>query len=79
VRLIRVTLPEVQRTAPADHPRRSRQLLADIVAQPLPPRRNRRNPRVVKQKMSNFRVKAPYHRRWPQPTKAFRDAIVLAK
>ena len=79
VRLVRMALPECHRTAPADHPRLYRQLLADIAAQPLPPRRNRTNPRVVKQKMSNFRVKAPCHRRWPQPSTAFRDAIVLAK
>jgi hypothetical protein len=79
LRLIRTAVPELQRTAPADHPRLYRQLLADIVRRPLPPRRNRSYPRVVKQKMSNFRVKAPVHRRWPQPTRAFRDAIVLAK
>jgi hypothetical protein len=79
VRLIRLALPECHRTTPADQPRLYRQLLADIAARPLPPRRNRSNPRVVKQKMSNFRVKTPGHRRWPQPTKAFRDAIVLAK
>ncbi len=77
LRLIRTTLPELHRTAPADHHRLYRQLLADIAACPLPPRRNRSNPRVVKQKMSPFRVKSPGHRRWPQPTKAFRDAIVL--
>jgi len=79
LRLIRSAVPEFQRTAPADHPRLYRQLLTDIVRSPLPPRRNRTYPRVVKQKMSNFRVKAPCHRHWPQPTKAFRDAIVLAK
>jgi hypothetical protein len=69
----------VPRTAPADHPRLYRQLLADIARRPLTARGNRSNPRVVKQKMSNFRVKGPAHRHWPQPTKAFRDAIVLAK
>lgn len=79
LRLIRSTVPELQRTAPADRPRLYRQLLADIARCPLPPRRTRSYPRVVKQKMSNFRVKAPCHRHWPQPTKAFRDAIVLAK
>jgi hypothetical protein len=79
VRLIRTALPELHRSAPTAHPRLYRQLLADVVASPLPPRRNRSTPRVVKQKMSTFRVKAPCHRRWPQPTKAFRDAIVLAK
>jgi Insertion element 4 transposase N-terminal/Transposase DDE domain len=79
LRLIQTTLPEFQRTAPADHPRLYHQLLADVARAPLPLRRTRSNPRVVKRKMSNFRVKAPCHRRWPQPTKAFRDAIVLAK
>jgi hypothetical protein len=79
LRLIRTTVPELQRTAPADQPRLYRQVLADLLARPLPRRRNRSNPRVVKQKMSNFRVKAPCHRRWLQPTTAFRDAIVLAK
>jgi hypothetical protein len=79
LRIIRVTLPEFHRTAPADHPRLYRQLLADVAAHPLPPRRNRSNPRVVKRKMSNFGVKCAQHRRWPQPTKAFRDAVVLAK
>jgi hypothetical protein len=79
LRLIRTAVPELQRTAPADHPRLYRQLLADLVRHPLPPRRNRNYPRVVKQKMSNFRVKGPCHHRWLQPTRAFRDAIVLAK
>jgi hypothetical protein len=79
LRLIRTVLPELQRTASTDQPRLYRQLLADSARAPLPPRRTRSNPRVVKRKMSNFRVKAPCHRRWPQPTIAFRDAIVLAK
>jgi hypothetical protein len=79
LRILRATLPEFHRTAPTDHPRLYRQLLADVAAHPLPPRRNRSNPRVVKRKMSNFRVKCPKHRHWPQPSKAFHDAIVLAK
>jgi len=79
LRLIQLVVPELQRTAPADHPRLYQQLLTDILASPLPRRRNRTNPRVVKRKMSSFRVKCPAHRHHPQPTKAFRDAIVLAK
>lgn len=43
----------------------------------LPPRKERLNPRVVKQKMSNFRVKTSAHLQWPQPTKPFAEAIVL--
>ncbi len=77
LRLIRAALPDFQRAAPAEHPRLSRQLLADIVAARLPARANRSNPRVVKQKMSNFRVKGSRHHDWPQPTKPFRAAIVL--
>jgi Insertion element 4 transposase N-terminal/Transposase DDE domain len=77
LRMVREMVPEVQRTAAADRPRLYRQLLADIAARPLAPRANRINPRVVKRKMSNFGVKGPYHRHWPQPTKPFREAVVL--
>jgi hypothetical protein len=77
LRLIREMIPEAQRTAKADHPRLYRQLLEDVAATPLAPRANRCNPRVVKRKMSKFRVKNPSHRCWPQPTKPFREAVVL--
>jgi hypothetical protein len=72
-----VALPDFQRAAPAEHPRLHRQLLADVAASPLPERVNRSTPRVVKQKMSNFRVKTAQHHDWPQPTTSFRDAVVL--
>ena len=75
--IIREMVPEAQRTASADHPRLYRQLLSDVSWRPLPPRANRSNPRVVKRKMSKFRVKTPSHRAWPQPTKPFREAVVL--
>ncbi len=77
LRLIRAALPDFQRAAPREHPRLYRQLLADVAAARLPARTNRSNPRVVKRKMSNFRVKGPPHHDWPQPTKPFRDAVVL--
>jgi Insertion element 4 transposase N-terminal/Transposase DDE domain len=79
LRVIRATLPDFQRTAPCDHSTIYQAMLEDIVALKLPERRNRTNPRVVKQKMSNFRVKRPCHRLWSQPTKPFRNAIVLLK
>ena len=62
LRLIRLALPELHRAAPAARPRLYRQLLADIVAVPLPPRRNRCYPRVVKQKsrLAPFRRSEPY-------------------
>jgi len=53
------------------------QAIAEILAQPLPERRIRANPRVVKRKMSNWGVKRPEHRHWPQPTKPPDDAITV--
>lgn len=77
VRLVRLALPDFQRLDPRHHPSCVHQLLADIAAQVLPPRRDRLNPRVVKRAQSKFRVKRPHHRPSPTPTKPFADAIVL--
>jgi hypothetical protein len=52
-------------------------LLCDIARYRLPERKPRTNPRVVKRKMSKFRLKRPEHRQWPQPSKVFRDAVVM--
>ena len=52
-------------------------LLAEIGEDVLPERRNRINPRVIKRKMSNWRKKRPEHRRYPQPTKKFRQSVVI--
>jgi len=52
-------------------------LLAEIAEEVLPERRNRINPRVIKRKMSNWRKKRPEHRHYPQPTKKFRQSIVM--
>jgi len=57
----------------------ARKAIAEILAGPLPPRRRRSNPRVVKRKMSAYHVKRPEHRASPQPTKDAQDAIVLTK
>jgi hypothetical protein len=47
--------------------------------EPLEPRRDRVNPRVVKRKMSKWKKKRPEHRHYPKPTKAFHDSIVLIR
>jgi hypothetical protein len=52
-------------------------LLDDIAAQRLPERRPRVNPRVVKQKMSSFKLKRAEHYRPPKPTGSFGDALVI--
>ncbi len=54
-----------------------RRLLGEVGRQRLRPRRNRWYPRVIKRKMSNWMKKRPEHRNTPQPTKPFRESIVL--
>lgn len=49
----------------------------EILFEVLPPRRLRANPRVIKRKMSKFRVKRAEHRRWPQPTRSPVEAVVI--
>jgi hypothetical protein len=52
-------------------------LLREVRQQVLRPRRDRWYARVIKRKMSNWKKKRPEHRNPPQPTKPFREAIVL--
>ena len=77
LRLLRQYLPNFQTIAPRAHPKLRAALLADLLRATLPPRRNRINPRVIKQWLSRFPVKRLHHRNWPKPTKPFREAIVL--
>jgi hypothetical protein len=78
VRIIRETIP-VMRAAPTEQlPLLYHAMLAEIAAGLLPPRDGRINPRVVKVvRPSNFPVKKPKHRHWPQPKKRFTDSIVI--
>jgi len=41
----------------------------------LPIRRLRAFPRAVKRKMSNYQLKRPAHRAWPQPTMPAAEAV----
>ena len=77
VHIIREAIPEFQMTTPEQLPRLYRRLLCDIARHRLPKRENRSNPRVIKRKMSKFKLKRPQHLHWPQPTKPFREAIVI--
>jgi len=52
-------------------------LLEEIAAEKLPERRDRINPRVIKRKMSGWAKKRPKHCDYPQPTKTFRQSIVM--
>jgi IS4 transposase len=77
LRLICDAIAEFQLIDPADHHRLWSRLLHDIAQFQLPERENRANPRVVKRKMSNFKLKRPEHWKPPKPTRSFCDAVVL--
>jgi Insertion element 4 transposase N-terminal/Transposase DDE domain len=74
LRIVQCHLPEAPGQATEVWYRR---LLREVRQQVLRPRRDRWYPRVIKRKMSNWKKKRPEHLRPPQPTKPFRDAVVL--
>lgn len=78
LKILRRRLPECPRSR-AGRSRWYEALLGEIGEEVLPERRNRINPRVIKRKMSNWRKKRPEHRRRPQPTKEFRETIVIRR
>lgn len=52
-------------------------MLDEIASQLNPPRRYRINPRVIKQKMSNFKCKRPEHYKIQRPQSSFQEAIYV--
>lgn len=76
LKVLRCRLPECPRSR-AGLRRWYENLLAEIGEEVLPERRNRINPRVIKRKMSNWRKKRPEHRHYPQPTRKFRQSVVM--
>jgi hypothetical protein len=76
LKVLRCRLPECLKSRPGLQ-RWYANLLAEIAEEVLPERRQRINPRVIKRKMSNWRKKRPEHRRCPQPTKKFRQCVVM--
>ncbi|MCL6672215.1 hypothetical protein [Streptomyces panaciradicis] len=51
----------------------------DLLECLLPLRRLRSHPRVVKRKMSNYRLKRAEHHTWPQPTHTSTRAIRIKR
>jgi hypothetical protein len=74
LRVLQCQLPESPHVAAETWYQR---LLREVRRQELRPRRDRWYPRVIKRKMSNWMKKRPEHRNPPQPTKPFREAVVL--
>lgn len=77
LQVLQDAIPEFEMTATEHLPRLYARLLADMTDELLPARRNRINPRVIKRKMSNFKLKRPEHYRWPQPTCSFRQGVAV--
>lgn len=77
VRVLQRAVPEFQMTTPEQLPALYQRLLRDIGRKRLPERRLRSNPRVVKRKMSNFKLKRAEHLAWPRPSLSFSEAIVV--
>jgi hypothetical protein len=74
VRVVRCRLPESPGRPPADW---YRELLREVRRLRLRARRERWYPRVIKRKMSSWPKKRAEHARPPQPTKPFREAVVV--
>jgi hypothetical protein len=77
LRLLRNAVFEAQIVAQAQFEGWYQSLLVRLGRFRLPTRDTRRNPRVVRRKMSNFDLKRDQHRQPPQPTLAFADAVVI--
>src|SRR6266496_6077007 len=75
--IVRDAVPEFQIVAPTQRRALYERLLYDIAAVRLPPRRLRSNARVVKRKMSNFKLKRPADLHPPKPCGSFRQAVQI--
>jgi hypothetical protein len=76
IKILRTRLPDCP-SSPAGRKRWYENLLDEIAEEVLEPRRDRVNPRVIKRKMSKWAKKRPIHKRYPQPTKKFRDSLKI--
>lgn len=75
--VVRDAVAEFQLAAPAQSAALYARMLVDIADKRLPERRPRSNPRMVKQKMSNFKLKRAEHYRSPKPYDSFQEAVVV--
>jgi hypothetical protein len=75
--IVRDAVAEFQMVAPEQQRTLYERMLRDMAAKLLPPRRMRSNARVVKRKMSNFKLKRPEHQQAPKPQGSFQDAVVV--
>lgn len=76
LRVMQESLPEFQLVERAELPRLYERLVRDIARERLPERQPRSNARVVKRKMSSFKLKRAEHAHPPKSTMgSFREAV----
>jgi hypothetical protein len=75
--ILRTRMPECRAKTPAEMAAWYKIVLWEMSEERTEPRRNRINPRVVKQKMSNFKKKRPEHRPVPPLRKTFEESILM--
>ena len=78
LKILRCRLPECPKS-PRGRQQWYEALVAEVAEEVLEPRRDRINPRVIRQKMSRWPKKRPDHRRHPQPRKKIRRSIVTSQ
>lgn len=77
VAIVRDAVPEFQQVAPMQRRALYERMLREIAAKRVPERRPRSNPRVVKRKMSKFKLKREQHGAPPQPHGSFASAVKI--
>jgi hypothetical protein len=75
--IVRDAVPEFQQVAPAQRRALYARMLREIARKRVPERRPRANPRVVKRKMSNCKLKREQHDAPPKPRGSFAAAVVI--
>ena len=75
--LLQCRLPECDTSSPESFTTWWEGLLGELGQERIEPRRNRINPRVIKQKIRKWPKKRPEHRHPPPLTKTFVESVVL--
>jgi len=75
--ILQCRLPECDSGTPAAFAAWYQGLLWEMSGESTDPRRNRINPRVIKQKMSKWKKKRPEHRHLQPLKKTFMESVVM--
>lgn len=77
--ILQCRLPECGTATPSSFEAWYQALLWELRQEVIEPRRNRINPRVIKQKMSKWPKKRAQHRHLPPLTKTFTESVVMLR